>query len=75
MIVQCLIKLLIYFTSCLLDRIFNCYIILVLLLLTLPQGSNAFCTSVSGYRYYVTSSSQVLELGVSEFFHHSQTYV
>ena len=30
---------------------FTCYIILVLLLLTLPWGSNVFCASVSGYRY------------------------
>ena len=30
---------------------FNCYIILVLLLLVLPWGSNVFCASVSGYKY------------------------
>ena len=30
---------------------FTCYIILVLLLLALPWGSNMFCASVSGYRY------------------------
>ena len=30
---------------------FTCYIILVLLSLDLPWGSNAFCASVSGYRY------------------------
>ena len=30
---------------------FTCYIILVLLLLALPLGSNAFCASVSGYMY------------------------
>ena len=30
---------------------FTCYIILVLLLLSLPWGSNVFCASISGYRY------------------------
>ena len=30
---------------------FTCYIILVLLSLDLPWGSNVFCASVSGYRY------------------------
>ena len=30
---------------------FTCYIILVLLSLDLPLGSNVFCASVSGYRY------------------------
>ena len=30
---------------------FTCYIILVLLLLALPQGSNVFCASISGYKY------------------------
>ena len=30
---------------------FTCYIILVILLLALPWGSNIFCASVSGYRY------------------------
>ena len=67
MIVLCLIKLLICFTSYLLHRIFTCYIILVLLILVLPWGSKAFCASVLGYRYCVLSSSQVLDLGVSEF--------
>ena len=39
---------------------FTCYIILVLLSLDLPWGSNAFCASVSGYRYicskFITAS-------------------
>ena len=56
----CMIKLLICFTSCLLDRNLLCYIILVLLLLALPWGSNVFCASVSGYRYicskFITAS-------------------
>ena len=30
---------------------FTCYIILVLLLLALPWGSNMFCASVSSYKY------------------------
>ena len=30
---------------------FTCYIILVILLLALPWGSNVFCASVSGYKY------------------------
>ena len=46
-----MIMLLICFTTCLLDRMFTCNIILVLLSLDLPWGSNAFCASVSGYRY------------------------
>ena len=75
MTVWCLIKLLICFTSCLLDHIFICYIMFVLLLLTLPWGSNMFCASVLGYKYFVPSSSQVLDLGVSEFCHCSQTHV
>ena len=39
---------------------FTCYIILVLLLLTLPWGSNVFCASVSGYSIYIPCSSQLL---------------
>ena len=45
------------------------------LLLALPWGSNVFCASVSRYRYFVPSSSHVLDLGVSEFCHCSQTHV
>ena len=45
------------------------------LLLALPWRSNVFCASVSGYRYFVPSSSHVLDLGVSEFCHYSQTHV
>ena len=48
------IKLLICFTSYLLDCIFTCYIILVILLLVLlvlSWGSNVFCVSVSSYKY------------------------
>ena len=51
MTVMYLIKFLIYFTSCLLYCIFTCYIILVILLLTLPWKSNVFCASILGYRY------------------------
>ena len=39
---------------------FTCYIILVLLSLDLPWGSNVFCASVSGYKYtwskFITAS-------------------
>ena len=39
---------------------FTCYIILVILLLALPWGSNVFCASVSDYKYicskYITAS-------------------
>ena len=45
------------------------------LLLALPWGSNVFCASVSGYKYFVLSSSHVLDLGVSKFCHCSQTHV
>ena len=54
---------------------FTCYIILVILSLDLPWGSNVFCASVSGNRYLIPSASQLLDLGVSEFFHCSQTHV
>ena len=37
--------------------LFNCYIILVILLLALPWESNAFCANVSRYKYCVPSSS------------------
>ena len=51
----CMIKLLICFTSWLLDRI-----LLVLLFLALPWGSNVFCASVLGYKYicskFITTS-------------------
>ena len=56
MTVICLINLLICFTSCLLYHIFTCYTILVILLLALSWGSNAFCASVSRYGYCVPSS-------------------
>ena len=46
---------------------FTCYIILVLLLIAIPWGSNVFCASVSSYRYFVPSSLQLLDLGVSEW--------
>ena len=51
MIVWCMIKLFTCFTSYFTLSIFICYIILVLLSLDLPWGSNVFCASVSGYRY------------------------
>ena len=49
----CMVRLLIYFTSCSMFTWsqFTCYIIFVILLLALPWGSNVFCASVSGYRY------------------------
>ena len=62
----CMIKLLIYFTSWLLDRFLlvtlylSFYFLLVLLFLTLPWGSNLFCASVSSYKYicskFITTS-------------------
>ena len=39
------------------------------LLLALPWGSNMFCASVSKYRYFIPSLSQVLDLCVSKFFY------
>ena len=45
------------------------------LLLDLPWGSNVFCASVSGYKYFVPSLSHVLDLGASEFCHCSQTHI
>ena len=37
-------------------------------------GSNAFCASVLGYMYCIPSSSQVLDLDVSEFCYCSYTH-
>ena len=47
----CMIKLLICFTSCLLDRNLLGTLYFSFLLLALPWGSNVFCASVSGYWY------------------------
>ena len=55
--------------------IFTCYIIFVLLSLDLPWGFNVFCASVSGTGIYVPSATQVVDLGVNEFCHCSQTHV
>ena len=50
---------------------FTCYIILVLLLLDLPWGSNMFCASVLGYRYicskFITASRFRCELVLQLF--------
>ena len=51
-----------------------CYVIIVVISICL-WGSNAFYASVSGYRYFVQSSSQVLNLGVSEICYCFQTHV
>ena len=45
------------------------------LLLALPWGSNMFCTSISEYRYFIPSLSQVLDLGVSKFWQYFQTHI
>ena len=54
---------------------FTCYIILVLLSLDLPWGSNVFCASVSGYRYICSKCYITSRFSVSEFCHCSQTHV
>ena len=54
---------------------FTCYFILVFYYLLYAWVSNVFCASVSGNKCFVPSSSQVLDLGVSEFFQCFQTYI
>ena len=70
MIVMCLIKLLIRFTSCLLD-----HFLLVTLNLFYLKDLMCFVQVFQVTGIYVQSSSQVLDLGASEFYRCSQTHV
>ena len=72
---MCLIKLLICFTSCLLDRILLVTLYLSFYYLFYLKGLMCFVQVFQVSGIYVSSSSQVLNLGVSEFFHYSQTHI
>ena len=69
MTVLCLIKLLICFTTCL----FDCFLLVTLYLffyyLLYFEGLMCFVQVFQVIGIYVPSSSQLLELGVSEFCH------
>ena len=69
-----MIKLLTYFTSCLLDR--NLLVILYLSFyhLIYLEVLMCFVQVFQVIDIHVSSSSQLLDLGVSEFCHYSQTY-
>ena len=75
MTVMCFIKLLICFTSCLLDRYLLVTLYLSLYYLLYLDGLMCFVHLFQVTGIYVPNSSQVLDLGVSEFFHCSQTHV
>ena len=71
----CMIKLLICFTSCLLDRNLLVTLYLSFYYLLYPEGLMCFVQVFQVTGIYVPSSSQLLDLGVSEFCHCSQTHV
>ena len=75
MTVMCLIKLLICFTTCLLDR--NLLVTLYLSFYHLIYLGGLMCLVqvFQAIDIYVPSATQVLDLGVSELFHCSQTHV
>ena len=74
MTVLCLIKLLICFISYLLDRILLVIFYLSFYHLIYHEGLMRFVQVFQVKGIYVTSSSQLLDLGVSEFCHCSQTH-
>ena len=69
----CMIKLLTCFTSCLLDCIVTLYLSFYHLIYL--EGLMCFVQVFQVIGIYVPSSSQLLDLGVSEFYHYSQTHV
>ena len=75
MIVMCLIKLLICFITCLLDRNLLITLYLSFYHLIYLEGLMCFMQVFQATGIYVPSATQVLDLGVSEFCHCSQTYV
>ena len=75
MTVMCLIKLLIRFTTCLLDRNLLVTLYLSFYNLIYLEGLMCFVLVFQATGIYVPSATQVLDLGVSEFCHHSQTHV
>ena len=75
MTVLCLIKLLICFTTCLLDRILLVTLNLSFYHLIYLKGLMYFVQVFQVIGIYVPSASQILDLGVSAFCHCSQTHV
>ena len=74
MTVLCLIKLLIYFTTCLLDRILLVTLYLSFYHLIYLEGLMYFVQMFQVTGIHVQSSSQFLDLGVNEFCHCFQTH-
>ena len=75
MTVICLIKLLICFTTCLLDRNLLVTLYLSFYYLIYLEGLMYFVQVFQVTGIYVSSATQLLDLGVSEFCHCSQTHV
>ena len=75
MTVLCLIKLLICFTSCILDRILLVTLYVSFYHLIYFESLMRFVQVFYVTGIYVPSSSQLLDLGVSEFCHYFQTHV
>ena len=73
--VLCLINLLIYFISCLLNRIILITLYLYFYHLIYLEGLMCFVQVFQVTGIYVPSSSQLLDLGVNEFCYCSQTNV
>ena len=71
---MCLIKLLICFTSYLLDRTLFVILYLSFYYLLCLESLMCFVQVFQETGIYVPSSSQVLDLGVSEFCQYSQTH-
>ena len=71
----CMIKLLICFTSCLLDLYLLFILYLSIYYLLYREGLMRFVQVFQVTSIYVPSSSSLLDLGVSEFCHYSQTHV
>ena len=71
----CMIKLLICFTTCLLDRILLVTLYLSFYHLIYLKGLMHFVQVFQVTGIYVPISLQILNLGVSEFCHCSQTHV
>ena len=72
---MCLIKLLICFISCLLDRFLLVTLYLSFYYLLYLEGLMCFVQVFQVTSIYVPSSKQVSDLGVSEYCHCSQTHV
>ena len=70
-----MIKLLIWFTSCLLDHNLLVTLYLSFYYLLYLEGLICFVQFFQVIGIYVPSSSELLDLGVSEFCHCSQTHI